>query len=72
MRTRVRIPMHAGVELCRLDVVSTSPPIWAKTSKAPRVFFVRMNNSSRPLPKDELNSYLVARWPQLPQAESAA
>jgi type I restriction enzyme R subunit len=63
MRTRARVLSHAGVELCRLDVARSSKPIWASTSKADRVFFVRMNNSSRPMPEDELASYVADRWP---------
>ncbi|MGI8421718.1 MAG: AlbA family DNA-binding domain-containing protein, partial [Gaiellaceae bacterium] len=63
MRARCRIVSHAGVELCRLDVARSSQPIWAKTSKDERVFFVRMNNSSRPMPEDELDAYLADRWP---------
>ena len=51
------------VEICRLDVARSSRSVWAKTSKEDRVFFVRMNNSSRPLPPEELHSYLADRWP---------
>ncbi len=63
MRTRPRIVQQGGVELCRLDVAAASRPIWARTSKAERLFFVRMNNSSRVMPDDELPSYLTDRWP---------
>jgi type I restriction enzyme R subunit len=63
MRTRGRVVAHAGAELCRLDVARSSQPIWAKTSKSQRVFYVRMNNSSRPMPETELNAYLADRWP---------
>ena len=63
MRTRARIVMHAGVEVCRLDVAPSSQPTWAKTSKEPRVFFVRMNNSSRAMPDGELGAYMADRWP---------
>ena len=63
MRTRARIVLHGGVDLCRLDVGRSAKPVWAKTSKEPRVFFVRMNNSSRELATGELNAYLTDRWP---------
>ena len=63
MRTRARIVSQAGVELCRLDVAPSSQPTWARTSKEARVFFVRMNNSSRTMPEDQLAVYLVDRWP---------
>jgi type I restriction enzyme R subunit len=63
MRTRARVVMHAGIEICRLDVARSSRPVWAKTSKDARVFFVRMNNSSRAMPRDELDAYLHDHWP---------
>ncbi len=62
MRTRARITVHDGHELCRLDVARSSRPVWARTSKEDRVFFVRMNNSTRALPEAELAGYLEDRW----------
>jgi len=67
MRARARISVHDGHEICRLDVGRSSRPVWATTSKKERVFFVRMNNSTRELPQTELDSYLVDRWPTQPQ-----
>jgi hypothetical protein len=29
------------------------------------VFFVRMNNSSRPMPPEEVEAYLADRWPEV-------
>lgn len=63
MRVRARIVKHGGVELCRVDVPASSRPTWTKTSARPRVFFVRMNNSTRVMPDDELSVYLTDRWP---------
>jgi type I restriction enzyme, R subunit len=63
MRTRSRVVSHNGFELCRLDVARSSRPIWAKTSKSERQFFVRMNNSSRVMPDAELAAYVGDRWP---------
>jgi type I restriction enzyme, R subunit len=65
MRTRARIIKYDDYELCRLDVPASSRPTWAKTSKAERVFFVRMNNSSRVMPDEELQIYLGDRWPDM-------
>ena len=62
MRTRARIAVHDGRETCRVDVARSSQPVWAKTSKDDRVFFVRMNNSTRALPEAELPSYVTDRW----------
>jgi type I restriction enzyme R subunit len=63
MRTRARITVHDGREICRVDVARSSKPVWAKTSKDARVFFVRMNNSTRAMPEAELHDYLQERWP---------
>ena len=62
MRTRARIREHQGAAICRVDVAASSVPVWAKTSKEDRVFFVRMNNSSRAMPEAELTGYLTDRW----------
>jgi len=72
MRTRARIAVHDGREICRLDVARSSQPVWAKTSKEDGVFFVRMNNSTRALPDQELAAYLADRWPMLSAASSGS
>ena len=56
-RTRARITVHAGHELCRVDVALSPRPVWAKTSKGDAVFYVRMNNSTRALPEEEIDTY---------------
>jgi type I restriction enzyme R subunit len=33
MRTRARITIYDGKEICRLDVARSSQPVWARTSK---------------------------------------
>ncbi len=63
MRSRARIAVHEGKEICRLDVARSSRPVWTRTSKEDRVFFVRMNNSTRPLPEDEVGNYVADHWP---------
>jgi len=62
MRSRARVVNHGGHEVCRLDVGESSRPVWARTSKAERVFFVRMNNSSRALPDPEIDAYVADHW----------
>jgi type I restriction enzyme, R subunit len=64
MRTRAQVIAHDNVEICRLDVASSSRPVWAKMSKRKRMFYVRMNNSSREMPREELDTYLADRWPE--------
>nr|MBA2529189.1 DUF3387 domain-containing protein [Euzebyales bacterium] len=62
MRARARVILHDSHEICRLDVARSPRPVWAKTSKDERVFFVRMNNSTRVMPDSELADYLRERW----------
>ena len=69
MRTRARIVEHQGFEICRVDVAKSTKPVWAKTSKADRVFYVRMNNSTRTLADsglaaEEFATYCADRWPE--------
>ena len=61
-RTRARVTVYAGAEICRVDVAASPGPVWAKTSKDPRVFYVRMNNSSRAMPDVDLPIYLADRF----------
>jgi len=62
MRSRARVVNHSGHEVCRLDVGESCRPVWARTSKAERVFFVRMNNSTRALPDEEIDAYVADHW----------
>ncbi len=62
-RTRARIAVHAGHEICRVDVAASPASLWAKTSKGERVFFVRMNNSTRALPESDADVYRAEHWP---------
>ena len=59
-RTRARITAYKGHDICRVDVAASTTPVWARTSTAERTFFVRMNNSTRALPDDEVESYWSA------------
>ncbi|MDQ6927817.1 MAG: DUF3387 domain-containing protein, partial [Actinomycetota bacterium] len=62
-RTRARIAVHSGHEICRVDVAASPAAVWARTSKDEHVFFVRMNNSTRVLPEPEVDRYRSERWP---------
>ncbi|UZG56243.1 HsdR family type I site-specific deoxyribonuclease [Rhodococcus opacus] len=62
-RTRARIVVHQSTEICRLDVAPSTQPVWAKTSKADGVFYVRINNSTRALPDGEAEQYRCDHWP---------
>lgn len=58
---RARIVVHQGKEICRVDVGSYPEGAWATTSKGDRVFFVRVNNSTRQWPEDDVAAYLAGR-----------
>lgn len=60
-RTRARITAYKGHDICRVDVAASTTPVWARTSTAERTFYVRMNNSTRALPDDEVDAYLEQR-----------
>jgi type I restriction enzyme R subunit len=61
-RTRARIVVYQGHEICRVDVAASTGPVRARTSKAEGVFYVRMNNSTRALPDDEAERYCFDHW----------
>jgi len=61
-RARARIVVHDGREICRVDVAKNSASVWAKTSKDPRVFYARFNNSTRVVPDYEVDAYVADRW----------
>ncbi|MEJ7741377.1 MAG: hypothetical protein WKF73_01815 [Nocardioidaceae bacterium] len=62
---RSRIVLHEGSEICRVDVARSPRPLWARTSSKDRVFFVRLNNSTRVLPEAEQATYIAEHWPAL-------
>ena len=62
-RVRARIVVHEGKQICRVDVARHSQPVWAKTSKGERVLFARFNNSTRAVPANEADAYVILRWP---------
>ena len=68
---RARIVEHDGVETCRVDVGRSPRPLLANTSAKEGAFFVRLNNSTRPLTVDEQPTYVSEHWSQ-PAASSAS
>jgi len=62
MRTRTRIDRFEGVEICRIDVASSSEPVVARMSDKDRVFWVRTNNSTRALGEGEADEYVLDHW----------
>jgi type I restriction enzyme R subunit len=62
MRTRARIELIGGCEICRVDAAASSAPVTARMSDKAAVFCVRMNNSTRALPEIEIEDYVRDRW----------
>ena len=62
MRTRARIELVDGHEICRVDVARSSRPVTARMSDGAEKFWVRMNNSTRALPEIEIEDYCRDRW----------
>lgn len=59
--TRAGIVVHDRQEICRVDAAASQAAVRAKASKAAQVFYVRMNNSSRQLPDDEVETFVKER-----------
>lgn len=62
MRSKIRIEQVDDVEICRIDVARSSAPVEARMSDKTVRFWVRMNNSTRALPEEEIEEYTRERW----------
>ena len=51
-----------GGDVCRLDVHSSPVPVYAKTSSAPKVFYVRLGNSTHEYDIEEAVEYIRQHW----------
>jgi len=49
-------------DVCRLDVGASPGPVFAKTSKNPKAFYIRQGNSTHELDPEELLTYVEERW----------
>ncbi|MDG2285785.1 MAG: DUF3387 domain-containing protein, partial [Alphaproteobacteria bacterium] len=63
-RVQIRIDVIEGKDVCRLDVPAASKPIWL-TKGDTQVLFERRNNSTRPVPEEEVDSFIEERFPGL-------
>ena len=61
-RTRIRVERANGCDVCRVDVAAASQPVWVAKSKTERVFYARLNNSTREVPEGEVDRYVKERW----------
>jgi type I restriction enzyme R subunit len=63
MRTRTRIETVDRQPICRIDIARSSVPVRAKMSDKDDVFWVRVANTTRALPDDEVPEYIDDHWP---------
>ena len=59
----VRVERARDGSVCLVDVDPSVEPVFARVSKSERVFFVRVNNSTRRLDGAEMLKYVRQRWP---------
>jgi len=63
--THIRIETVKGVEICVVEIDPSPDPVWllkAEKSGKRKLFFVRINNSTRELDGPEFISYFRKRW----------
>jgi type I restriction enzyme R subunit len=60
-RTRARILVREGREICRVDVAPSPNPVTARMSQHGEQFYVRINNSTRRLEPVEAETYIRER-----------
>jgi predicted HTH transcriptional regulator len=60
-RTKIQLQTVEDSVVCLVHVPSAPEPVYAKVSKGEKVFFVRMNNSTRVLSGPDLVSYVKER-----------
>ena len=61
-RLRIRIDQVTGHDICRIDVPSSSRPIWVKNSSGDDILYQRRNNSTRQVPPDEAEQFITERF----------
>ncbi len=59
---RIRLEAVKGIQVALVHVTPSPEPIYATVSKSDRVFFARVNNSTRSLEGPDLVGYVKQRW----------
>ncbi len=52
----------AGKTVCRVAVKPSSSPVWTKQKGQEEAFYVRLNNSTRPLGPREAHQYIIQHF----------
>ena len=61
-RLAIRMAQINGHDICRIDVPASSRPIWVKNPTGTDTLYQRRNNSTRPIPADEVEAFLEDRF----------
>ena len=61
-RLRIRIDQVNGHDICRIDVPSSSRPIWVKNRSGDDILYQRRNNSTRQVPPAEAEQFIAERF----------
>ena len=61
-RLRIRIDQMNGHDICRIDVPSSSRPIWVKNRSGDDILYQRRNNSTRQVPPTEVEAFVAERF----------
>ena len=61
-RLAIRMDQINGHDICRIDVPASSRPIWVKNPTGTDTLYQRRNNSTRPIPTDEVEAFLSDRF----------
>jgi hypothetical protein len=59
---KIRVESIDEQHVCLVHIAPSQEPVFAKVSKGDRIFFVRINNSTRVLDGPDLISYVRQRW----------
>ena len=61
-RLTIRMDQVDGHDICRIDIPASSRPIWVKNPAGEPTLYHRRNNSTRPIPTAELDTFLTDRF----------
>ena len=61
-RLQIRINPLSGHDICRIDVPSSSRPIWVKNKSGDDILYQRRNNSTRQVPPTEAAQFIAERF----------
>ena len=64
-RLTIRMDHINGHDICRIDIPASSRPIWVKNPKVADTLYQRRNNSTHPIPADEVEAFLTDRFSRL-------